>query len=68
MIIDKFVGMPKARENYRFADMEVGDSAFFEGQTSQGKAMKAATAHGNYHGKKFSARSVDGGVRIWRMA
>lgn len=53
---------------YPFAEMEVDDSIFFYDQNSQGNAMKAATAHGRAHGKKFSARSVVGGVRIWRMS
>jgi len=72
MIIEKNVPMngskrgPKA--SYPFASMDVGDSFFVQDQDTQGRAAMGARAHGQYHGKKFSSRSVEGGVRIWRVA
>jgi len=53
---------------YPFADMEIGDSVFVEGENSQGRAALAARAHGNFKQKKFAARTQEGGVRIWRVA
>ena len=67
-MIDTNIPLPESRVSYSFGDMSVGDSVFYEAQNSQGKAMKAANSHGNYHGKKFAARAMDGGVRIWRVA
>lgn len=66
-MIETGIPLPQKRESYEFASLCVGDSVFYEGQNSQGKAVKAAFSHGNYHGKKFSARTMDGGVRIWRV-
>lgn len=57
--------------SYPFMEMEVGDSIFIEGakNTSTCKAYKAATAYSSrYRERKFSARKVEGGVRIWRIA
>lgn len=51
---------------YPFSTMNVGDTAFFEGQDSSGLAAKAARHLGHRKGWKFSARNVEGGVRIWR--
>lgn len=53
---------------YPFHAMEVGQSVFVEGQTTQGLAPMAARLHGKAHGKTFTSRSQDGGVRIWRVA
>lgn len=53
---------------YPFPHMEVGDSFFVEGQKAAGPAANAAHAYARIHGIKFKAASIDGGVRIWRIA
>lgn len=55
---------------YNFGNMEVGDSMFFEGESiAKGcKQYGAATIYGRNHGWKFKGRTVDGGVRVWRVA
>ncbi len=72
MQIEKDVPMPMngvgSPVKYPFKDMQVGDSVFAEGQDSVGYAASAARAWGRINGRKFSARTVDGGVRIWRIA
>ncbi len=55
------------KRKYPFESMDVGDSFFVEGEDTQGKAAGAAKSHGRYHNLKFAARTVDGGVRIWRI-
>lgn len=58
---------PGKKAKYPFVDMNVGDSVFFEGARSGGKEYLAAMAVSRSHKKKFSGRSVDGGLRIWRI-
>lgn len=63
-------GKPKRGETvYPFKDMMVGDSVFFqcEPKGSRSNPAVAARVHGATYGKKFSARKIDGGVRIWRI-
>lgn len=57
-------GRPKM---YHFGEMEIGDSVFVEGQTSRGSAGGSARKYGHSNNKKFTCRTVDGGVRIWRV-
>ena len=52
---------------YPFSKMEVGDSVFVEGAVMCGKEYQAASKVGAYKGWKFSGRTVDGGLRIWRV-
>lgn len=52
---------------YRFADMEVGQSLFIEGQDSNGQAAWAARNFARRTGAKMTTRAVEGGVRIWRV-
>lgn len=76
MNIEKGLPLPKAgkKSKYPFAEMEVGDSVFFA-DTDGGSGSKPAIAakvyaHRNQKtvsGLKFSARSENGGVRIWRV-
>ena len=73
MKIEKNIPIPESagESKYPFKDMEVGDSVFVEGQTSQGAAMMSAKNIERRYGVKFSARkrTEDGvdGVRIWRI-
>ena len=60
----KGIGAPR---KYPFLDMEVGDSVFFEGKKIPCKEYTAAKAAELRTGAKFSARTVGGGLRIWRI-
>lgn len=78
--IDKDVphdGRGAAKENFfPFPDMQVGDSFFmpFGLSTPRGTPItaqtlgSAAVSFARKHGRKFSTRTVDGGIRCWRIA
>lgn len=73
MKIDKDIPMPDSRSHgpapkYPFSQMSIGDSVFFEGCKTGGK--ETATAHqvGRRKGWRFSSRTQQDGVRIWRIA
>ena len=72
MKIEKGIAPPskKIKVAYSFADMEVNDSVFFDGELmgSQSNAAAAARITGRKYGRKFTTRTMDGGVRIWRIA
>ena len=52
---------------YPFGDMKVGDS-FLVTVEDAGKVSSAASKYGALHKKRFSTRTVDGGIRIWRVS
>ena len=58
-------------EKYGFGGLAVGQSIFFPNQSdgAESKPALAARAYAKFHGSewKFAARSVDGGVRVWRI-
>lgn len=64
--VEKGLRIPAARARYPFAEMAVGDS-FLVPQTRAHWARSAAQHWGAEHGVKFTTRSVNGGVRIWRV-
>lgn len=72
-MIEKNIPMPKTHRGpgnakyTEFREMEVGDSVFFEGQTVSGRAATAARVYGSRSMKRFSSRTEEGGVRIWRI-
>ena len=75
--IEKEIPIPPLRREdrkYPFADMDVGDSFFirFSVEARKKNQSKIGAAIGGYSrrnsGKKFSARCVDGGIRVWRIA
>ena len=63
--IDKDVPPPASsgRTKYPFAKMAVGDSF-----TGDSRAAAAASAYSRRTGIKFTTRTVDGVIRIWRIA
>lgn len=71
--IETNVPVPSAKEGlgsiYGFHLMEVGNSILFDGETrgTNAKPAIAARVYGHRHGWKFKTRSVEGGVRIWRV-
>lgn len=72
MQIEKNIPMPLqvrgAPRKYPFYDMDVGDSVFFPSVSSTASnEYRAAINAGRNHGMRFSARNIDGGLRIWRI-
>ena len=69
--IDKHIPTPRVASGrpvmYPFAKLKVGESFFVPGMTS----TKFGSTRG-YHARKlrrtFTARNLDGGVRVWRTA
>ncbi len=53
------------RAKYPWADLEVGQSFFVPGAALRSMGSTASHA-GRRSGKKFIARAVEGGVRVWR--
>jgi hypothetical protein len=73
--IDKDVPLAARRNTiYPFASMQVGDSIFVPGTGSPkqiNSVCAAAFQFRNTPGKadwRFTARTLEGGVRIWRIA
>ena len=59
-------GNPRAAR-YPLASMEIGDS--FVVSLEDRHAVQGATyMYGRYHGCKFKTRTVNGGVRVWRLS
>jgi hypothetical protein len=70
--IDKGVPLPPTKhgtKKYPFGEMEVGDSVFFAGNTSD--KISSAYAYYQRNGKRFANRTVIenglSGVRVWRV-
>ena len=74
MNIDKGVPAPektphsKNNPKYPFAQMEPGDSIFVEGQNAKGAAAIRAYSRQRIYGEKYTIKSYDDGVRIWRIS
>jgi hypothetical protein len=64
--IEKGVPMP-ARNKYPFAEMAVGDSFFVAGRSATEICGNISNARKKL-GFKFTTRTVEGGVRVWRAA
>lgn len=69
MEIEKGKAIPKVRR-YPFAQMDIGDSLFFEELTEVESAQNAGYAYGKAkkNGFKMTRRKTDGGYRLWRIA
>jgi hypothetical protein len=52
---------------YPWRTMEIGDSFFISGKPMKQAGSLAAKAAART-GQKFTLRTVDGGVRVWRIA
>jgi len=72
-VIEKNIPIPGPargkRTKYPFADMEPGDSVLIEGEDTKGPAYQSAKAieYNSRGAIRFTARTVDNGVRIWRV-
>lgn len=77
-MIESSIPMPPKRGRpcrYPWPGMAVGDSVFFPGQKASnkqipkgsGNACASSKSYGHRNGKRFVARAVPGGCRIWRV-
>ena len=67
--ISKGIDIPDGRASYPFEEMEVGDSFFIpceDRKEANRRAANARNASYRYVERKYMARLVDGGVRVWR--
>lgn len=64
--IDTDVPIPRRRNKYPWAGMKVGDSFLIPGKCIQ-KVSGLTSAGARCFGGKYTARTVEGGVRIWRI-
>jgi len=73
MKVEKDIPMPATtiRDGYKYPlnEMDIGDSIFEPGprNSNESKIRLSAKKYGAKTGKRFSARKVEGGVRIWRV-
>jgi len=73
-MIDKNIPIPAPKTKWAdiVAPMEIGDSYLDtdgkESNASGSKALNAFIQFGRKKGMKFTARKVEGGIRIWRVA
>jgi len=71
MQIDKGEQLPLQNKlRYPFADMDVGDSLFFEELSQVESAANAAYAYEKKkkNGFKVTRRKLENGYRLWRIA
>lgn len=66
--VDIEVGLPIPEKvsKYPWNDLQIGQSFVYKGKRTSANAI--AWKVGNEKGWKFTLRSVDGGIRIWRTA
>lgn len=68
--IEKKIPIPSGRGpygKYPWSQMEIGDSFLIPGKKVSLVSSTMASA-GRRLNKKFTARTVEGGVRVWRIA
>lgn len=72
--IEKGIGIPrmhrKRSEEHPFDIMDIGDSFLVQSlDKERAKVMNRLTSLAQHRKpKKFATRSVDGGIRVWRIA
>ena len=67
MKIEKGIPVPTNTSDV-FKEMEVGDSVFIAGGSNTCKEFYRAKKYFQRNGKKMRSRTVDGGIRLWRIA
>lgn len=66
--IEKGIPAPAKRGKYPFAEMEVGDSFLVPGAATSAEISSAVSYRKNRYQEQYICRSVDGGLRVWRIA
>lgn len=64
--IDKNIPIPTFNNKYPLGLLEVGDSFFIKGKNIS-DISSTISQYGRRKGTKFISRSVDNGVRVWRV-
>jgi hypothetical protein len=64
--IESNIPLPPASKKYPFGQMKVGDS-FFVPDTTPALVSGSRSYWTRKTGAKYAARTVDGGVRFWRV-
>ena len=64
--IDKDIPIPAGGNKYPFAIMEIGDSIFVPADAG-GSPRQAAYKAGYKYDRKFFAKIIGSGIRIWRV-
>ena len=67
-VIEKNIPMTIGKQLYPFHLMEVGDSFFIPEKSPKAMTYPIAAYQKRNGSIKFTTRSVDGGVRLWRVA
>lgn len=69
--IEKNIPVPLGKHNGKWAfvgEMEVGDSVFLDDEfTTQTRWLGQSAVKRKYPERTFTSRSVEGGIRIWRI-
>lgn len=69
--LDKGIPIPNdglgRKATYPWRDMEVGDS-FLIADKKIGTVSGWVSREGKLRGQKYTCRTVEGGVRVWRVA
>lgn len=66
MTVEKGIPVPVGSTcKHPWPQMEVGDSVFVK--NGRHGVASAAQQWGQRHGRTFTARAVDGGIRVWRV-
>lgn len=66
--IEKNVPMANVRHKYPFAHMTAGDSFFVAGSTPRRMGGAIFQRKKASPGEEYVTRTVEGGVRVWRVA
>lgn len=53
---------------YRYDLMEVGDSVLISSRPGSNSTSVSVSGYSKKTGKKFTTRTVEGGIRVWRIA
>jgi hypothetical protein len=67
MQVTTSIPLPAARMSYPFAGMEIGGSFLAAGKTAQ-QLSPVIAHHQRKNGHRYTCRTVDDGVRVWRTA
>ena len=69
MKVDKNIPIPRNKHSYPLKDMEIGDSFFVEVKNNAEKHTVRSSVNytGGLLGHKYATRSVENGIRIWRI-
>ena len=62
-----FVETAGMKPHFPLLQMEIGDS-FLVAAAARAKVYQAGRHAGRTHGRVFKTRTVEGGVRVWRVA